>query len=969
VLTGVLQGGTAEAVSLTPPTDTTRNAGQKLMLNDESVSVTFVSVSAGFRNELGRATPNPADPVFAPESLYFICQSPTPPGTTVAAGTFAGEQELVLYLKTSDSPARTWFTGPGNRNSDGKAHARMTQRDATTVRVEWEDQNNQGDGDFNDCVVDVVVTPLPTATATATQLPPTSTPTATSTPQSSLSVTLSANAPTIGVGAGTVPVDNIPADALWTTVPDPPGDTGASKFGSIKFGSIKFGSIDVEASKFGSITLEDLKFGSIKFGSIDLAAAKFGSIVLSDVEVDREGGWEALLQGTPYAGVPLQTLTLEDVIDLPQVQTLTLAEIGLEETLLRGLSVQALALGEFSLSELPLNDTVAAGTPGDRLQAWCDAIGASACAALGIDPLDPATADDITPLTLNIAGISLESVDLSSIKFGAIKFGSIDLSSTKFGSIKFGSIKFGSINLESTKFGSIKFGSIKFGSIDLASTKFGSIKFGSIDLRGTKFGSIKFGSIPVANRGVIFDCALVDCTNDNLTLADAALVGALRGTLADIINLSDLSPEISDLTLADLFALIGIVSDLDALTIAEFFELSTVQEIYDLTLADLLPLLLDPADLPWEIVDLDAVSLQNVAEPLEPTLTYTAAINIGGVPASTLDIQLEIPAGFVVVPGAATFDGAATSDPTSGVGNVFLFTLTDIALGAHTLRVDTRAGLVLGPGTATADVTATNGPQTANASSSTTVTVIESFELGDTVDDVKVLGPGTLAVSHLRDSFDEDLYTFAISEDQATAGASVDIYLSNLFVDYDLVLYGPPLEPLRGTPTRRINGLDDQGIDSSPADDVVAPDALDDLFIVPPVGTELHSVAANRQTFDENLRTGTLRAGTYYLQVSGYNGAFDARPYTLRMRVESAGAASSCEPPLFPFVRPVAQPVPDPNSYPADLKTLFLIAPRQMEAWYGPTRADEVLDRVQAVAGHCAVIGGLLPVVSVASAA
>ena len=38
---------------------------------------------------------------------------------------------------------------------------------------------------------------------------------------------------------------------------------------------------------------------------------------------------------------------------------------------------------------------------------------------MGIDPLQPATAADITPLTLNIAGISLEAVDLSSIRFGA----------------------------------------------------------------------------------------------------------------------------------------------------------------------------------------------------------------------------------------------------------------------------------------------------------------------------------------------------------------------------------------------------------------------------------------------------------------------------------------------------------------------------------------------------------------------
>jgi hypothetical protein len=431
--------------------------------------------------------------------------------------------------------------------------------------------------------------------------------------------------------------------------------------------------------------------------------------------------------------------------------------------------------------------------------------------------------------------------------------GAIDLGSTKFGAIKFWAIKFGAIDLASTKFGAIKFGAIKFGAIDLASTKFGAIKFGAIDMRGTKFGAIKFGAIPVADRDVILDCAVLashglDCGNDQLTLADAALVGALRGTLADIINLSDVSPEISDLTLADLFALVGIVSDLDALTIAEFLELSGVQSIYDLTLADFLPLLLDPGDLPWQLIDLDATPLQNAAAPPEPVLTFGSADG-GHVPVRA---EVCLTAGrLVLAPGTAP-DGGAIADPAIGGDRSCSRSRTSRS-ATHT-AVGSRAGPVL---SATApDATATAGTETPHVGSAT-VSVIESFELGDTPDDVKVLNNGVLVIAHLRDAFDEDLYTFTITDAQAAGGATADIYLSNLFVDYDLVLYGPPLDPLRGMPTRRINGFDDQGIDSTPADDVVAPDPLHDLFIVPPTGAELHSLAANRQTFDEHLRTGT----------------------------------------------------------------------------------------------------------------
>ncbi len=176
----VLPASRAQALTLTPASDGPNNAGQKLLLSNEAVSVEFVSVSAGFNNQFGKAKPNPADPSYTTDILYFLCQSPTPPGTTFDAGTFSGSQELVFYLKTSESTPHTWFSGPGNRNSDGEAHARMTQTNATTVRLAWEDQNEQGDHDFNDCVVDVLITPLATSTPTKTSTG-TATNTATST--------------------------------------------------------------------------------------------------------------------------------------------------------------------------------------------------------------------------------------------------------------------------------------------------------------------------------------------------------------------------------------------------------------------------------------------------------------------------------------------------------------------------------------------------------------------------------------------------------------------------------------------------------------------------------------------------------------------------------------------------------------------------------------------------------------------
>lgn len=148
----------AGAFTLGAPSDIPNNSGQTLTIANEDVQLTFVSVSAGFNNEFGRALPPPT-------TSYFFCSS-VPAGFTMDGGRFSGPQELRFYLTTppqgSPSVPQTWYTGPGANNSDGFAHARMTQINATTVRLEWEDLINGGDMDFNDCVIDIMITPLAT---------------------------------------------------------------------------------------------------------------------------------------------------------------------------------------------------------------------------------------------------------------------------------------------------------------------------------------------------------------------------------------------------------------------------------------------------------------------------------------------------------------------------------------------------------------------------------------------------------------------------------------------------------------------------------------------------------------------------------------------------------------------------------------------------------------------------------------
>ncbi|GAG43470.1 unnamed protein product, partial [marine sediment metagenome] len=151
----LLRDSPAQAFTVEQPVPVEPNgAGQKLIIENESVELTFISVSAGFNNEFGRWEP-------LPTQSYFLCHD-VEVGYTVAGGRYTGPQEIIFYLTTPED--NTWKSGPGSRNTDGFPHARMTQIGTDTVHLEWEDLAGGGDEDYDDCVVDIVITKLASLT-------------------------------------------------------------------------------------------------------------------------------------------------------------------------------------------------------------------------------------------------------------------------------------------------------------------------------------------------------------------------------------------------------------------------------------------------------------------------------------------------------------------------------------------------------------------------------------------------------------------------------------------------------------------------------------------------------------------------------------------------------------------------------------------------------------------------------------
>ncbi|HLY15207.1 MAG TPA: PxKF domain-containing protein [Candidatus Limnocylindrales bacterium] len=187
------------------------------------------------------------------------------------------------------------------------------------------------------------------------------------------------------------------------------------------------------------------------------------------------------------------------------------------------------------------------------------------------------------------------------------------------------------------------------------------------------------------------------------------------------------------------------------------------------------------------------------------------------------------------------------------------------------------------------------------------------------------------------------------------AGSRISADLTNLPLDADLVLYGPPgisTSPTLFPPsTSKLPGLlvEDPGLGVGQAAHSIATQALGDLQLdkgyintltgtptpVPPM-TPI-SISQHRGTDPESVGAIAPVTGDYVVAVTGYNGATSNDPYLLRARVTSPPAEASCPPRSFTNSYGSAGMIP---SIAANVNTLFLTDPGRIVATYGQAAED-----------------------------
>ncbi len=223
---------------------------------------------------------------------------------------------------------------------------------------------------------------------------------------------LSTSTPTANAGAQTVPIEGIALSALTKGSPG----TQAAPLDSIPLDSIPLDSIPLDSIPLDSIGLTS-----------QLLNQALGGVFLSDLPLDPPKTWAAVLAGTPLEGVPLNTVTLADVLGLPAAQQAGLAGIALDSidlsaTALDSIPIAGLALGGLALDSIPLNPDPP-NTPAQNQTEWCaaiDALDGFACPGPGQPGERVVDPSGETMIGASVRGVALDSIALDSIPLDSI---------------------------------------------------------------------------------------------------------------------------------------------------------------------------------------------------------------------------------------------------------------------------------------------------------------------------------------------------------------------------------------------------------------------------------------------------------------------------------------------------------------------------------------------------------------------
>lgn len=706
-------------------------------------------------------------------------------------------------------------------------------------------------------------------------------------PPASITTTLTPSVTTVGPGAVSMPVSAIPTEALKTIGADVSNAPNLRRAPGIE-----------KAPNLRRAPLEQVAASLNNAPNLRRAP-------LPQITVLFPGGWPALLQGTPLADVPAQSLTLGDVLALltaapPQIadnsplHALTLGDLQLDGSPLDAITPAGLQLGATPVASLIYADGAH----------WCDKLAASSphhetCASLSVTPTTSLIALDLRPAAKAV----LDAVPL-------LRRPPLAANVTTFHNANAAVVD------------------ARLDEENLVVTRIGDLLVAPSVALVAQLAALPIAGIPSDRVALVVTCGGgLDCAH--ATLGDAAAASRIVSGA----RLVDLQRGLATVTVGDI-----------APALPASIEVN-----------DVITGFLDAADFPWETLDLLTAGFQEFA-PGHPSVHWVLGFHAdGGSGPWTTTATADLPPGWRILSGSVTTSGLTRLGKPllqqDGTGSHLRLTLGGTQPGtSYSIGFDAVPPLALGTNPATATVTVAGGT---NTSADADVTVVEDADPSATPANASALGSDVLYFGHIASPGDVDLFSHT-----PAAGANDGVRLSHLAGDADLVLYGPPTDAAGSGPSAMNSTgsgpgtppLADAGYTG--ADQVAQPQTDADLTGIP--GLTVAATSATRSDTES-----ATADNVHLVEVRSYNGATSNLPYVLRIRETVPAPEPSC--PAYARTGGTAGSF-NPAALPARVKTLVLVNGKRMGDTYPGADVGTMMSALQQLAADPSVQGAVIPV-------
>ncbi|MEX1104466.1 MAG: hypothetical protein WED87_09460, partial [Dehalococcoidia bacterium] len=226
-------------------------------------------------------------------------------------------------------------------------------------------------------------------------------------------------------------------------------------------------------------------------------------------------------------------------------------------------------------------------------------------------------------------------------------------------------------------------------------------------------------------------------------------------------------------------------------------------------------------------------------------------------------------------------------------------------------------------------------------------------------------GTDTLYLSHIGSVDDVDFFQVPF----VAAGSRIAVYLSQLGVDMDLVMYTGNQLPINSTSLTAIAPqtlpVGDQGAGAVQEGQFLEPQTLQDIAIQ---SLPIKATSALRGTADETIEAIALRddEGPYFVAVRSYNRAVTEAPYVLRVRVTAPPPVEVCPSPFLGGGSPTAALA---GYIGADANTAIVVNTERLAQLHSQAEADALIAKLNEFATRTDVKGQFIDVSNVSYAA